>query len=261
MDINQFKNKLQKKGVHDGHRQRMRESIYLKGGFEGMADHEVLEYILSMFVPRKDTNPMAHELINYFGSFSAVLDASVDDLVKINGMGQRCAVFLSSFKDILKRYKENKACDIKIVSNTHDVVEFIGEKIRFLPKEELHAIFLNARGGVICSKQLGWGNTNNVAVEPKNIIQNAISLNANGVVLAHNHPSGSAEPSEEDIKFTREIFFSLFLNGIHFLDHVIISNSSHFSFKANEYIDKFLNECKNWRLGASFKCDPPKYDA
>lgn len=252
MNIADFKNKVQK-NIHDGHRARMRESVYVKNGFDGMADHEVLEYILSMFVPRKDTNPMAHELINYFGSFANVLDANVDDLIKVSGLGKRTAIFLNSFQYILKRYKECKSKTLKIISNLHDIEMFIGDRIRYLPKEELHVIFLNSSNMLLTCKQIGTGSNNKVTFETKSIIETALATNASSVVLVHNHPSGSCTPSPEDIKLTRELYFNLYLNGLNLAEHIIFTANSKYSFNEGGHLLTFHQECDKWYNGATFK--------
>lgn len=233
--------------IHSGHRRRMRESIIEKGGFSGMPDHEVLEYMLAMAIPRKDTNPLAHKLINYFGSFSNVLDADIIDLMKVDGIGERTAVFINSFQHILKRYRESKASPIKVLSNSRQVKEFIGDKIRYLPKEECYAIFLNSNYSIINSKQIGLGGTNKVLFENKTIIEYALAAKAAGVIIVHNHPSGNADPSSEDIKITKKLHMGLKIADIELIDHYIFAHDSEFSFKESGLIGKFEEEQSNWQ--------------
>ncbi len=237
-----LQNTNKKECVHKGHRERVRNGIVENGGFAGMPDHEVLEYMLSMAIPRKDTNPLAHALINYFGSFSNVLDAEVNDLLKVKGIGERTAVFLSSIKLILKRYKESKASKIKKLTNPKQVREFIGERIRFLPKEECYAIYLNSAYAIISCVQIGLSGNERVLLEPKTIIENALAVKASGVIIAHNHPSNLCEPSKEDIALTRQIFFGLKFNGVDLLDHYIYTSDSEYSFNESQKIKEFNEE-------------------
>ena len=246
-------NSEKQESVHMGHRQRMRNGIVQNGGFVGMADHEVLEYILSMAIPRKDTNPIAHKLINYFGSFSNVLDADVKDLVKIDGIGERTAVFLNSFQHILKRYKEDKATSIKVLSNSKQVREYIGERIRFLPIEECYAIFLNSSFAIINSKKIGLSGNDKVLFEAKTIVEQALAVKAAGVILAHNHPSGNSEPSLDDKKVTEQLYLKLKIMGIELIDHYIYANSSEFSFKNSGEIAKYEEKYKDINLVGGFK--------
>lgn len=229
------------KCIHEGHRSRMRNKISQKG-FYGLPDHEVLEYVLSMAIPRKDTNPLAHDLINYFGSFSNVLDADVKDLMKINGVGERTAVFINSYQHVLKRYKESKGSAIKTLSNSREIREYIGEKIRFLPKEECHLIFLNSSNAVINTKQIGESGNNKVLFEVKTIVENASALKASAVIIAHNHPSGVATPSQDDIEMTRKIYFGLALTDVALLDHCIYACNSEYSFREDGKIEEFKKE-------------------
>ena len=236
--------KEEKINIHSGHRERMRTTIFENGGFLGMPDHEVLEYILAIAIPRKDTNPLAHELINYFGSFANVLDASAKDLMKIKGVGERTAIFISSYKHILKRYKESKSLSIKTLSNSKDVREFIGDRIRFLPHEECYIILLNSSNAIIKCMQIGESGNNKVLFETKKVLEHAMALNASGVIIAHNHPSGNSEPSREDIKMTHDLFMGLAFSEIRLLDHFIYAQNNEYSFKENGRIEKYFEELK-----------------
>lgn len=236
--------KEEKINLHSGHRERMRTAISEKGGFFGMPDHEVLEYVLSMAIPRKDTNPLAHELINYFGSFANVLDADVKDLMRVKGVGERTAVFVASYKHVLKRYKESKSSSIKTLSNSKDVREYVGERIRFLPNEECFVIFLSTNNSIIKCVQIGESGNNKVMFENRKVLEHALSLKAAGVIITHNHPSGNSQPSKEDLKMTHDLYMSLALSDIRLLDHFIYAQNSEYSFKENGKLAEYFQELK-----------------
>ena len=256
MDYKQIKKKPQ---LHSGHRARMRQGV-INNGWDNLTDHQVLEMLLGMAIPRKDTNEIAHELINRFGSLAHVLDAEISDLVKVDGVGERTAVFIASIRQIMQRYQIEKCKKCKTITNNQDVYDFMGERLKFLPKEEFHVICLSSTSEVIVARKLGSGSNNHIIVDAKDILEIAINCKASGVIIIHNHPSGSLYPSQEDIAVTKSIYMNLMFSGLHLLDHYIFGRDGAFSFVDNSLFDELNIEKERWlRYTQKFMAPPPKF--
>ena len=249
--------------LHQGHRQRLRTSL-VENGWENIPDHQILEYLLTCVQPRKDTNPLAHRLIDEFGSFANVLDASPKDLITIDGVGNTIATFLSSFPYIFKIYKKSKLKKRIDCSNPRNVFDNYGNIISHMPNEEFYLICVDGDSKAICAKMINRGTKNEVAFTLKSISETAIRNQAFGVILLNNHPSDDCRPSQEDIDMTRKIFYNLYMNGIYVLDHLITcKNDSYFSFASCDYFKKFELEAKMLMgdTGSKVNTQKPKYVA
>lgn len=260
--IMEFKNKNPKVlNLHQGHKLRLRTSL-IENGWEDFSDHQILEYILSCVLVRKDTNPLAHKLIDEFGSLANVLDASVEDLMTVDGIGERTATFLHSFPYLFKEYKKSKTNAKPDVSCPKAVFNFLGEVIYHLPHEEFYVICVDSLLRVITSKQIARGTNNQVNFALKTITENAIRTQATGVVLLHNHPNGDCRPSTEDIEITKRIYLNLSLNGIYVLDHIIVgADHNYFSFANQNYFENFEKELDGMLKYNAFKNKKPNYNS
>ena len=214
-----------KTNMHDGHRARLREKIE-KFGIRVLADHEKLEYLLYPFVPRRDTNPIAHELIETFGSLNGVLDASVDELSKIKGVSKNAALFLHTLPEL---YVYSAEAPKLILHNAEDASAYAIRRIGKLPTERFVCLFLGDKGKVLRICDLAEGSGNAVAVNREELVRLAIQCDAKIVILAHNHPSGDLYPSNADILSTNTLAQSLFFFGIRLWDHIIVSATDSFS--------------------------------
>lgn len=248
--------------MHEGHRQRLRESLN-KRGWEDFEDYQILEYILSCVQPRKDTNPLAHTLIEEFGTLANVLDASVEDLKSINGVGERIATFLSSYPYIFKCYKKSKCKEGVDCSSPRKIFDNFANIISHMPNEEFYLICVDGDSKLISYKMISRGTKSEVSFTLKTITETAIRNQAFGVILLHNHPNADCRPSEEDIEMTKRIFYSMYMNGIYLIDHIITcKDDSYFSFCGNNYFEQFENEAKVL-MGELNKnkanSNPPKY--
>ncbi|MBQ0016996.1 MAG: RadC family protein, partial [Clostridiales bacterium] len=232
--------------LHKGHRARLRKEL-ITMNFDNVEEYKLLEYVLQMTNKQKDTNPIAHNLINEFGSFSAVLDASVDDLKKVKGVGEVSATFLHSLPSMFKLYKKSKLVEKPVISNARQIFEYFGTTFNHMPAEELHVILLDSNSKLIEHKQLSRGNNNQVAFSISSVSELALKLQANAVILIHNHPNGDTMPSVEDVEMTKQIYYSLVFNGIKLMDHIITcyDENSYFSFKNAGILDEFDKGVKN----------------
>ena len=261
-----FRNKTTNKdlkviNMHEGHRLRLRNSLVDKG-WENFQDYQLLEYILSCVQPRKDTNPLAHALISEFGSFANVLDASVEDLQTIKGVGERIATFLSSYPYIFKAYKKSKVKLGVDCSSPRKVFENFGSVISHMPNEEFYLICVDGNSRAISSKMISRGSNNEVSFTLKTILETAIRNQAFGVILLHNHPNSDCRPSKEDIEMTRRIYFNLYMNGIDVLVHLITCKDDiFFSFSNENYFAQFEANAKilMGESGNKVNANKPKY--
>lgn len=228
------------KNIHKGHRQRFRNML-VQNDWENVNEHQVLEYVLSVVIPRKDTNPLAHVLIDEFGSLAHVLDASVSDLMQISGVGETTATFLHSIPSLFKIYKQSQLAKRPLLTTASRVFAEYGKMFNHMPQEELHALSIDSSGYLISQKLIAKGSNNEVPFSQKQVLAFAIRTRAAGIILLHNHPNGELIPSPEDIQLTRLMFDNLMLNGILILDHLIVGkyDDKYFSFKKSGLLDEF----------------------
>lgn len=194
--------------IHDGHRQRLKER-FLDEGLDKFTDIQVLELLLFYAVPRRDTNPIAHRLLDQFGSLSQVLEASTEELEKVDGIGRNAATLLRLTTEVGRYYLVNRTMQTQILTTidqcgTYLVPYFFGRK-----NETVFLLCMDAKCKVLCCKEVGEGSVNSAGISIRRIVEIALASNATNVVLAHNHPSGIALPSQEDILTTRKVAAAL----------------------------------------------------
>lgn len=214
-----------------GHRERLRKR-FLEKGFAGFSDREILEYFLCLCIPRKDVKPIAADLLNRYGSISKVIDQPMEELKNVNGIGEATAINISALRDFFGIYFSDKAKQSKEqITTMSSLVEMLRANIGHKPNEVLFAIFLNAKNEVLETKELGEGTVSQASAFPRKIVEEALKQKATSLILAHNHPDGMAEPSEEDENITMEIQKALALLEISLQDHIILANNEYYSFK------------------------------
>jgi DNA repair protein RadC len=219
-----------------GHRERLRER-FEKGGFKGFHDYEILEFLLTFIFRQGDVKPLAKELIKTFGSFAKVLDAPIEQLEKIKGLGKVSAISLHAFREIMAFYfQDNAFINKEQITKMSGLVEMLRANIGHKANEVLYAIFLNAKNEVLETKELGEGTVSQAAAFPRKIVEEAIRLKATSLILAHNHPDGIAAPSEHDLNITNEIKNALSLIDVTLQDHIILANNEYYSFNRNEML-------------------------
>lgn len=209
--------------IHDGHRQRMK-ARFLKEGLDHFQDHEVLEILLYYVIPRKDTNPMAHELINRFGSLSMVLDAPVEELEKVPGISRNAATLLKLAPELGRYYQISRNKQMVILQTLTDCGRYLLPFFFGLRNETVYALFLDAKCKVLDCREVGEGSVNSANVPIRRIVEMALNANASSVVLAHNHPSGIALPSDEDVDTTHRVAAALSTVGIALADHIVVAD-------------------------------------
>ena len=227
MSMAVLKQQNKKKNVHEGHRERMRNK-YVNKGIEVFEQHEILEMLLFYAIPRKNTNDIAHRLLEACGSLSAVFDAPIDILMQ-QGLSYNAAVLLHMIPDLSRAYQSDKFDnEEKIITD-----ENIGKKMvhLFAGKNEecVYAFFLDAKGKEKYSGIISKGDASSAPLFSKDIVSIAARCKAVTVIIAHNHPSGVAFPSRADLEATADIADALDTIGIHLADHIIVADRDYIS--------------------------------
>jgi len=212
-----------------GHRQRIKEK-YKKSGIKGWLDYEILELVLSYAIARKDTKPIAKELMAKFKTINGVLDADSKDLESVSGVFEHTGLFLKLLKDIAVLYLENDLHSKDLLSSPDLVFDYLKASLKGCVDEEFKILFLNSRNQLIAIEGLQTGTVNRSAIYPRKIVERSLYHHAVGVIIAHNHPAGTLAPSKEDCAVTKAIKEALKTVEISLLDHIIIGGNDYFSF-------------------------------
>lgn len=219
---------------HDGHRQRLKE-CFLKEGLDHFSDVQVLELLLFYAIPRQDTNPIAHNLLEHFGSLAQVLEAPVEELEKVPGIGRNAAILLSLSTSLGRYYQVERAMNIRILRTVEECGEYLVPFFYGRRNETVFLLCLDAKCKVLCCKEIGEGSVNSAGVPIRRIVETALGANATTVVLAHNHPSGLALPSGEDITTTCRVAAALSAVEINLADHIVVADDDFVSIAQSGY--------------------------
>lgn len=214
-------------GIHDGHREKMRRR-FQETGLEGFADHEALELLLYYAIPRRDTNELAHRLLTRYGSLSALLQAPIEDLRRVEGVGESAAVLLKLVPAFV--YKAQRSAGQETVLNSTEKAGryllscFAGER-----NEVIYQLCLDRKGKLLARKRLSEGGSAAAELNIRRLVENALLSSASAVILSHNHPSGIALPSREDYATTQQAQGALRTIGVELLDHIIVAEDDYVS--------------------------------
>ncbi len=218
-----------------GHRKRIR-ARYEAGGFAGWPDYEIVEFILFYALPRKDTKILAKKLIKQFKSIKGLIDADSDDIRMVAGVGQNVLNIISVIKDVAELYLKQRTFDNKSVKSAADVCDYLRISMQPEKDELLKVLYLNASNKILGDDIISRGTVDRAPVYPRKVVESAVKRKAVNVILAHNHPSGSLRPSEEDRIMTEKLKGVLSLVDVTVLDHIIIGLDGYFSFSENGLI-------------------------
>lgn len=222
---------------HEHHRQRVYRR-FLREGLAGFEEHNAMEFLLFLAHARGDTNELAHTVIDRFGSLSSALDAPYEDLIKIKGIGPTSAVVLKFIPQMCAYYLDNKTNQKGKLSSSEKMVEYLGPKFFGKTREELYAVFLDEKHRILRCEQISEGTSNATSVLVSKITSAAVRSDAAFVVMAHNHPRGSAMPSAGDLRCTQNVAASLENVGVTLLDHIIFAEDEHLSFADSVYMQR-----------------------
>ncbi|MBE6992642.1 MAG: DNA repair protein RadC [Ruminococcaceae bacterium] len=214
---------------HTDHRKRMRER-FLSEGLDNFAEHEALELLLYYSIARKDVNPLAHQLVNRFGSLAAVFDASYNELLKVPGVGENTAVLIKLLTQLARKYHVSANSNFDIVNTIEDAARLLGPRFVGKNDEELWMLCLDGKGKVLGMRMLACGSMNLSTVNIRRLMEAALATECSCAVLAHNHPSGIAVPSTEDEDATNCFRSALQTVGVMLVDHLIFAKGE------NDYV-------------------------
>ena len=209
--------------IHIGHRQRLKDRFRAEG-LDHFDERHVLELLLFYAIPQRDTAPLARELLDHFGSLSQVLDASAAELEKVNGVGSNVSTLLTLITQISRYYLVQRTSNITILNTTELCGQYLMQHFHGRRNETVFVLCLDAKCKVLCCKEVGEGSVNSANIPIRRIVEIALSVNATTVILAHNHPSGLAIPSHEDILTTKRVAMALDTVEICLADHIVVAD-------------------------------------
>jgi DNA repair protein RadC len=234
-----------------GHRKRLREK-FLASGLSGFHDYEIVELLLSLGTPRRDCKLPAKEAIRRFETLRGVLEAPIEELEKIEGIGPHNAFGIKLVQEVAREFLRAKIIDKPFYSSSQEVFDYLYHAMRGLKKEVFKVIYLTGQNQVIETADVSEGTVNSSAVAPREVIEGAIKHSAASLVFVHNHPSGNPQPSPSDMTLTRELVYAGKVMQIKVLDHIVIGENRYYSFAGEGLIEEYEMDYLNLRLkGAS----------
>ncbi|MEY4837988.1 MAG: hypothetical protein RLZZ475_1847 [Pseudomonadota bacterium] len=223
------------KAAGEHHRVRLRHRL-LTGGAEALADYEVLEYLLFAAIKRGDTKPQAKALLAQFGSLAAVLNADPKAMQRVKGVGENSAAALKAVATAARRMARGEIVKKPVLSSWQALIDYLTTDMAHLTVERVRILYLDTKNRLIEDHHLGDGSIDEAAIHPREVIRRAMDVGASAMILVHNHPSGSPEPSRADIQITQRIAEAGRLLGVSVHDHVIIGREGHTSLRAKGLI-------------------------
>ena len=216
---------------NQGHRARLRKRLF-EGGPDALLDHELIEYLLALAIPRRDTKPLAKLLLKEFGGIGGVLTADPEALARIDGMGETSVAALKAAHAAAIRLVQSQIKDREILSNWQAVLDYLRADMAHHAVERVRVLHLNARNLLIRDELMSEGSVDEAALYVREVIRRAIDLGSAAIILVHNHPSGDPSPSRADIEVTRNMAEAGKRMGIAVHDHIIMGTSGHASLRA-----------------------------
>ena len=222
-------------GIHDGHREKMRQR-FMTGGLDAFADHEILELLLYYAIPRRDTNPIAHALMERYGSLPAVLAAPMEDLKRTEGIGESAAVLLHLVPQVCRRARLAQVGEDQVLNSSERAGAYLLECFDGESREVIYQLCLDRKGKLLACKRLGEGSVASADLDVRRLVENAILTGASAVILAHNHPRGVALPSDGDYTATMRVRAALNAIGIELADHIIVADGDFVAMADSGYL-------------------------
>ena len=220
--------------IHDGHRQRLKDR-FLREGLDNFDELYVLELLLYYCIPRKDTNPIAHKLLDRFGSLTGVFEATAEELQRVPDVGEHAAVFLSLLPQVARYYQVKRAETGDILCTLNQCGQYLVPRFCGRENETVFLLCLDAKCKVLGCKLVGVGSVNSASIPIRRVVEIALNTNATTVVLAHNHPSGLALPSDDDIETTLRVAKAMAAVEITLADHIVVADNDFVSMAQSGY--------------------------
>lgn len=219
----------------EGHRLRMRQRL-LKAGPDALADHEMLEMILFIALPRRDTKPLAKALLGRFRTFGGVIGAPPAELMAVDGIGEAGAAAVKLVQAAALRMLRQELATQPVLSTWERLTEYLMAAMGHERTEQFRVLFLDGKNKLLADEVQGTGTINHAPAYPREVVRRCLELHASAVILAHNHPSGEPAPSREDVAVTGEIVRAAAVLGIAVHDHIIIGRGKWLSFRSEKLL-------------------------
>lgn len=229
------------KNLHNGHRERLRTRCR-KDGLDSFEEHEVLELLLFYAIPYQDTNPLAHQLLNQFGSLAGVLDAPEEELRKVKGIGENTSLLLKIIPSVYRRYQISLQNAVTYITGETDAAAYLQNWFVGRTHEFVLLMLLDARHRLLFCDTVSEGTATTANIYIRKIVQSAVQYEATFAFLAHNHPSGELLPSVQDLSATKLIYEALNSVDVQLVDHIIVSQNDYLSLKQSEYFDYAIEQ-------------------
>ncbi len=214
-----------------GHRARLRQRLF-EGGPDALLDHELVEYLLGLALPRRDTKPLAKKLIKDFGGFGSLLAADADAIARVGEISEGAVAALKIAQASALRLLRSQVTERPVLGSWQALLDYLHADMAHNPVERVRVLFLNSKNMLIRDEQMSEGSVDEAAVYIREIIRRALDYHATALILVHNHPSGDPSPSQQDIRLTRDIVEAGRHLNIAVHDHLIIGTRGHSSLRA-----------------------------
>lgn len=214
-----------------GHRARLRQRLF-EGGPDALLDHELVEYLLALAMPRRDTKPLAKKLIKDFGGYGALMSADGPTIARIGEVSEGAAAAIKIAQAAALRLLQSEIMDRPVLGSWQALLDYLHADMAHNPIERVRVLFLNAKNVLIRDELMWEGSVDEAAVHVREVVRRALENHASAVILVHNHPSGDPSPSNQDIKLTREIVEAGRHLGVAVHDHIIVGARGHSSLRA-----------------------------
>ena len=225
------------KNPHLGHREKLRQRFIRENGLDHFEDHQILELLLFYANPRGDTNPIAHALLEQFGSLKGVLEARPEMLMTVNGVKETAATLISMVVPLTRVWNRCAMAEPDRIGNSREAEKYCLSILAGHRSERFYVVSLNAKCQVLGRRMISEGSLSEVSAYPRIVMETALNYNAHSVLLCHNHPGGTCAPSPEDIASTLQLQRLLNGVGILLLDHIIVANENTYSMVQHGDID------------------------
>jgi DNA repair protein RadC len=232
----------------DGHRSRLREK-YLKSGFAGLHDYEIVELLFTLVIPVRDCKPQAKEAIRRFKTLRGVLEASPEELQEIKGIGPKSMFGIKFMHELAGEYLKQKSLARPVCNSSQEIFDYFYHTMRDLKKEIIKIVYLNSQNQILAIADFNQGTVDSSHIYPREIMEGAIKHHAVSIVIVHNHPSGNPQPSLADISLTRNLVIAGASMQIKVLDHIVIGDNRFYSFAGQGMLQKCEEEMARLNLG------------
>jgi DNA repair protein RadC len=214
-----------------GHRERLRKRLF-EGGPEALLDHELVEYLLALALPRRDTKPLAKQLISQFGGLGALLSADAETISRMSGLSEGAVAALKIAHASALRLLQSQVKDRPVLGSWQSLLDYLHADMAHLAVERVRVLFLNSRNMLLRDEKMWEGSVDESAVYVREVIRRALDCHATALIIVHNHPSGDPSPSPQDIRLTRDLIEAGRHLRINVHDHLIIGAKGHSSLRA-----------------------------